>query len=219
VTVLSSPNPRLARGLLAFGLAGIALLATAAVLVVLTVGSLAGASAELDRQRAALTDMVGPAGEALRGSARAASNAGSSLKASATTARDASALTGQLADSLDQLSALSNISFLGTQPFAASGASLSATAARSRTLSATLATTADALETNVSDSASVAADLGRLADQLDALRGELGSSPAPASTIGLVGLEIVLLGLLAWLAVPAAVAIRLGWQWSRAPRR
>src|SRR5439155_3098038 len=187
--MLPSPTPRLGRGLLAFGAVGIVLLATSAVLVLLTVGSLAGASADLDRQRASLVEMVGPASDALRSSATAARNAGSSLKSSAIAARDASTLTTQLADSLDQLAALSNISFLGTQPFAASGQSFGATASKSRALAATLATTADALDTNVVDSASVATDLGTLANQLDALRAELQPSGASSSppTIGLVG--------------------------------
>ena len=213
--MLQRPSRRVGRGLLAFGIAGIVLLVAAAILVLATVGSLASASAELGREQAALLRMVGPAGEALRSSATAARNAGASLQTSATSARDAADLTTQLAGSLDELSSLSQISFLGTQPFAQAGESFRSTAARSRTLSTNLASTASAIDANVHDADTVATQLDTLADQLDGLRSELATTPAPASTIALVGLEVILVGLLAWLAVPAVIAIRFGWEWAR----
>lgn len=210
---------QLGRGLIAFGGIGLALLAAAAVLLVATLGSLAETSGALGRAQASLVGMVEPAAASLRSSAAAARNAGSSLGASVSAARDAASLTTDLADSLDRLAALSSISFLGTQPFAQSGASFAATAGRARTLSASLGSTADSLTTNATDALTVATSLDELAGQLGDLEAELRSAPPPPSTAALVALDGIALLLLAWLAVPAVAAIVIGLGWARdAPR-
>ena len=215
-----SRRRRLGRALLAFGAIGLALLVAAGALVLISFGSIGDAATGLERQRTQLVAMLQPASTSLRDAARAAGNAGTSLQSSAAAARDASILTNQLASSLDQLAALSNLDILGTRPFASAGASFGDTAARSRSLSTGLVTTAAALDSNMADSLAVQADLGRLADQLDALRRELGASTAGGSTGSPAGAAIglarfVLIGLLAWLAVPAVAALWLGRRWSR----
>ena len=215
-----SRRRRLGRALLAFGATGLALLIAAGALVLVSFSSIGDAATGLERQRTQLVAMLEPASSSLRDAARAAGNAGTSLQSSATAARDASVLTTQLAGSLDQLAALSNLDILGTRPFASAASSFTDTAGRSRSLAAGLVTTAAALDSNMADSLAVQADLGRLADQLDALRSDLGAgsaganagSPA-AAAIGLA--RFVLIGLLTWLAVPALVALWLGWRWSR----
>ena len=206
---------RLGRGLVAFGAVGVVLLLAAAVLVVATLGSLTATAESLSRTQTQLSGMVGPAASSLRSSATAARNAGLSLTASVAAARDAADLTVQLADSLDQLASLSSINILGTQPFAASSASFAQTAARSRSLSTNLSATADAVAANVTDATTVAADLDTLAGQLDALETQVEAAPDPPSPLALLALDILALGILGWLLVPALVALRIGWEWSR----
>ena len=77
------------------------------------------------------------------------------------------------------------------------------------------------METNITDSAAVAADLRTLSDQLAELESSLGANPdvtpanAANATLPVDIARIVLIGLLAWLAVPAIVAIWVGWRWYR----
>ncbi|MES1239277.1 MAG: hypothetical protein ABUL57_00285, partial [Chloroflexota bacterium] len=89
-----------------------------------------------------------------------------------------------------------------------------------RALSTDLTTTAVALDSNVADSAAVATDLRALADQLDRLRDSVApadlatADPEAAGKLLKVGLFVVL-ALLAWLSVPAIVAIEIGRRWRR----
>lgn len=205
---------RLGLTLAAFGLVGLLLTAAAAVLVVGSLGALAGVAASLDRQRAELVDLIDPAAAALNRSADSAANASTSLTASAAAAEDAAALTAQLAASMDAMSQAASIQVFGTQPFGAAAASLAQVAASSRTLSEDLHTTATAIAANVTDSAGVAADLRDLARQLEAI-GRSTSATGSASTLSATALDVgrvVLLGLLAWLAIPAFVSLWLGFR-------
>ena len=75
--------------------------------------------------------------------------------------------------------------------------------------------------TNVADTAAVAANLRTLAIQLDALEASLGAPDGGSlgsATAALNAARIVLVGLLAWLAVPAVLATWLGWRLTRRAR-
>ena len=195
-----------------FGLAGLLLTVAAATLVLGSLGALAGVAASLDRQRADLVDLIEPAAAALNRSADSAANASVSLTASAAAAEDAAALTSQLADSMDAMSQAASFQVFGTQPFGAAAASLGQVAASSRKLSGDLHTTATTISANVTDSAGVAADLRDLAGQLEAI-GRSANAAGSASTLSATALDfgrVVLLGLLAWLAIPGLVALWLG---------
>ncbi|HYN70135.1 MAG TPA: hypothetical protein VEX41_07990 [Candidatus Eisenbacteria bacterium] len=198
--------------LAAFGLAGLILTAAAAALVLGSLGALAGVAASLDRQRAELVNLIEPAAAALNRSADSAANASISLTASAAAAEDAAVLTAQLADSMDAMAQAASIQVFGTQPFGAAAASLAQVASSSRLLSGDLHTAAITITTNVSDSAGVAADLRDLARQLERV-GDNASAAGSAATLTATALDlgrVVLVGLLAWLAIPAVVALWLG---------
>ena len=111
---------------------------------------------------------------------------------------------------MDQLNSLSNLDILGNRPFAAIGSSFGDLATRSRTLSASLTQTADALGTDITDSDSVGDDLDRLANQLDQLRASVGTGDSVTASTGFDVLRILLLALLAWLAVPAVASLWFG---------
>ncbi|HEX8025970.1 MAG TPA: hypothetical protein VF484_07185 [Candidatus Limnocylindrales bacterium] len=210
-----APSRSAGQALLAFGAVGLVLLLAAAILAVATLGSLSATTADLARGRDQLMAMIAPASASLRSSAAAARNASTSLTQSATAARDGSALMTQLAGSLDQMATLSDLSILGQQPFASAGASFRDTAAKSRTLSTSLETTATSIDTNVRDTAQVSTSLDALASQLDALQADLSTAPATPAAWTWVALDVVVIGLLGWLAVIALVALRIGWRWTR----
>lgn len=214
---------RTGRALLAFGIAGLVLVALAAVLVIGALGAADDAAGSFDDQRARVVALLDPTEAVLLRSAGTAENAGASLEVSARSARDAAELTTQLATAMDQMAVAAQLDVFGVRPFAALGDALIGVAMRSRTLAEDLVTTATALDANVEDSRATAADLRELATDLAALRTELGAVDTAAGGAGLGGgldattaiaiARIVLLGLLAWLAVPALAATWLGWHW------
>jgi hypothetical protein len=217
---------RVGQGLLAFGIVGLVLLALSGLLVLGSLGALASAAAELDTQRARLMELLPPTAQALDDIADSASNAGTSLEASARATRNGANLVEQLAQAMDGMSAAAQLEVLGVRPFGGLADELANVATRSRSLAADLESTAGALDTNVSDSRAAAADLRALADELATLRTRLasdavqaaraGAAERAASTETAIALaRLVLLGLLLWLAVPASLATWLGWRWSR----
>lgn len=120
---------------------------------------------------------------------------------------------------MEQLNSLSNLDILGQRPFAGIGSSFGELAARSRTLSTSLNTTADALASDIADTAAVGRDLNRLADQLDQLRASAGAGGPSAASTGFAWLPILLLALLLWLAVPAAASLWIGLRLLRPHRK
>lgn len=211
---------RLGYGLLAFGLSGLVLLLAAAALVFGSLAAVDDAATGFERQRAELLAMLGPASSAMDRAATSASNAGASLTTSAAAADQAAALTTRLASSFEGLASLSSFEILGSRPFAGLAGEFSQVGADARALSTDLTSTAAALRTNVADTAAVAADLRTLATQLDELESSLTASDGGSlgsASAALNAARIVLVGLLAWLAVPAVLSTWLGWRLSRRP--
>jgi hypothetical protein len=201
---------RLGAGLLAFGASGLALLGIAIVLVLGPLASLGDAAAGFDRERARLVAALEPAQATLDHAATSAANAGTSLTDAADAARQASALTSQLADASDRLAGLGSLDILGTRPFSEAATSFGELASRSRSLSTSLGATADSLASNVTDSQAVAADLRSLSGQLQAIRGDLSTATPATGSFDL--LRVLLVALLAWLAVPAVASLAVGWR-------
>jgi hypothetical protein len=117
------------------------------------------AATGFERQRAEVVALLEPASTALDRAATSASNAGASLAATRDAAAQAAQLTSRLADSYDGLAALGSFDLLGTRPFAVLAGQFAAVATEARTVSADLGVTAASMNTNVTDSAAVAADL------------------------------------------------------------
>lgn len=219
------PRRRLGTALIAFGAVGLALLVTLAILVGLSLDGLGRAAADLEGQRAEAVAMLEPAAAALDQAATSAANAGASLTSAAGAARRAGDLMTRLASSFDGLATLGSFDLFGTRPFGALSGEFALVAGEARLLATDLGTTAASLDANVADSATVAASLRALADQLERLRDSVGGSAAtdaPAADPGTAGTLLrvalaVILALLAWLAVPAIAAIEVGRRWRRIP--
>ena len=214
---------RLGLGLFAFGATGIALILAALVLVLGSLAAVGDVASGLERQRTELVAMIGPASAALEDAATSASNASGSLTQAGSAADRAADLTTRLADSFEGLGALGTFEIFGTRPFAGLDQQFASVAADARSLSADLKSTATSLRSNVADSQAVAADLQALAGQLDRLETSLGGSPTPGSSaqdlrLPILAAELVVLGLLGWMAVPAIAACWLGWRLGRRTR-
>jgi hypothetical protein len=221
--VIAWPRRRLGSALIGFGAAGLALLLTLAVLLGLSLDGLGRAATDLAQQRTQAIALLEPAAAALKEAAASAEHAGGSLNAAGGAARQAADLMNQLAGAFDGLAQLGSFDILGARPFGGLTGQFTGVAAQARDLSASLTTTAVSLDANVLDSTTVGADLRTLSDQLEKLRTSVSgtgaapaSDPASAGTLIRVAM-IVVLGLLAWLAVPAIVAIEIGRRWRRAP--
>lgn len=212
---------RIGFALLAFGASGLALVVAATLLVLASFSAIEDATTGFERQRAEVVSLLGPASAAMSDAATSASNASASLAETGAAAARGAQLTARLADSFDSLATLGSFEVLGSRPFASVAGQFAAAGADARALSTDLATTAASMQTNVADSEAVAADLRALADRLDRLRTGLGdpagategAPPSARTTLGIA--QLVLVGLLAWLAVPALGSLWLGWRFAR----
>ena len=215
---------RLGSGLLAFGVIGLLLIGAAGVLVLGSLAAVNDAATGFERQRAEILAMLGPASSALDNAATSAANAGASLTETSAAATRASDLTNQLATSFEGLAALGSFEIFGARPFASMAGQFSSVATSSRALAADLDAAAIAMGTNIADSQAVAADLRTLADQLETLQASLGGNPvtpggdpAGSASLPVDAARLTLMGLLAWLAIPALASIWLGWRLLRWP--
>lgn len=201
---------RLGFGLIAFGATGLVLSVLAAALVLASLGGIGDAATGFERQRNELLAMVEPAASALSSAADSAGNAGASLTAASDASRRAAALSDRLASSFESLAGLGSLEIFGTRPFATATAGFTEVATESRALAVDLSSTADALATNVTDSQSVATDLRTLADRLRQLGTTIRPASAGGAGVSIAAAEIVVLGLLAWLAVLAIASLWIG---------
>lgn len=213
---------RIGTGLIAFGVAGLVLIGSAGAMVLATLGAVDDAATGFEEQRTEILSMLKPASAALEGAASSATNAGTSLAETRDAAARASQLMTRLAGSFESLASLGSFELLGARPFASISGQFADVAADSRALSTDLAEAAAAMDTNITDSAAVAANLRVLAGQLDELQKSLGAGPdgqlpdGSSANLPIDAARFVLVGLLLWLAVPAVAATWLGWRWSRA---
>jgi hypothetical protein len=197
-----TPMARLGNVLIGFGVAGLAILVGTVIALLLAVGPLAAAAADLDAARGNVAALVGPSADALEATATSAEHAGQSLGQSETTARDAASVTSQLADAMSGLAAFSS--------------AFADTAARARSLADDLNRTADAIHQNELDTATAATQLRTLSTQLRDLQSRLGADQiATPSQLDRLALPVAVgLGglLLIWLGGLAVGAIWLGRQ-------
>lgn len=217
---------RLGAGLIAFGLTGIILIAAAAALVLGSLSALDDAASSFDLQRTELVAMMRPASAALTNAAASAANAGASLTTTSAAADRAGLLATNLANSFDGLAALGSFDLFGARPFAGLSQQFSAVGSDARALATDLRTAAESMRTNAADAASVGTNLRSLATQLETLVGRLDSGTGAGSVGGMtsnatsqLGLaRLVLIGLLAWLAVPALASTVMGWRMVKTSR-
>jgi hypothetical protein len=218
VTVLNQrPRWRRVAGslLVAYGIAGLLLVAGGGILVASSVARLDGLAATLETQREVLVRSLDATGTFLRDARSGTGNVQTSLVATTDSARQTATLTRGLASAMEQLAAASGISILGSQPFAGLGDTFAGVARQASEMGASLDATAASLAVNGSDLQQVREDLGAVQTEIDELRRQVAGAAIDASgleaaTRALDASRIVLFGLLVWLAVQAVIAIAIG---------
>lgn len=222
---------RLPLGLLGYGIAGTVLIAlTAALLLVsLAAAERLARSVEADgpdqiaSRLAHVEATLAEAEVAVRGFEI-------TLEGTTSAAHSGRQLTAGLAAALRRLATSLDVVILGTRPFAEVGAEFKTVAADAEALSTDLATTTLALTENRAALVRLATELGDLRREVTALRADLGGTgswggpdeDAPGLPLTVPADEafaltrLVLVLLLAWLAIPALVAVAYGMRQLRA---
>jgi hypothetical protein len=222
VTFALRPTRRTGGALLAFGAVGLGLMIATGALVLGSLSAVDDAVTGFDRQRTEIVALLEPAATALANAADSVERAGASLTQASDAAERAAALTTSLADSFEGLAALGTFEIFGARPFAALSERFLSVGANARSLTTSLQATAASLHTNSSDSAAVALNLRTLAGQLQHLAASLGApqgggttaqaAAAQSATTAIGVARLLLLGILAWLAVPAVATAWIGWR-------
>lgn len=196
--------------LVAHGIAGLAL-TLAGIFFVASLGGVSRLSSSVEEQRVALSGWLSTTSRTLDDASDAATGVDASLGSTVSAAREAALLTDELATSLHQLAAAMQIELLGSRPFGSLGADFSRVADRAAGVSADLAATGLAIETNRADSRRVAADLGELRVDIDRIRALVDASGAVGESADALGASrLLILALLAWLAAGATLSLAAG---------
>jgi hypothetical protein len=199
----------LGAALLAYGLAGLLVLAVAAVVIGSAVDQLAFAGGRIEDQRQALLTTLRSTSATMRDASTGLGRVGGSLDAARTSADHAAALARSLGGTLHDLGAAMHIQILGTQPLAGLAAGFDTAASQSDQLAGDLADVTSALARNSSDLETSRRDLATLGDRVDLLAASVEIAPFGAGQQPVI-VELVFLGLLLWLALPAAASIAVG---------
>ena len=199
--------------LLAYGIAGVILMA---ILFVATLGvgvmgrdGFTQVDESIDEVVAVLDSTVA----ALRSADETLAGVGTSLGQTTAVVDEAVVLAGVLSDGAATLGdQAGSFGILGQQPFAGIVEPLRDAGASLDRLSVQLVTAGVALGDNAADVSTLASRLGSVADSLSATRDRLAAVDSGLGTTAMIAIGI-LLAIIAWLAVPAVVAIGVGRRW------
>lgn len=196
----------LGAALVAFGLAGIALI----VLGLATLGRLdaegrpAGPSGADPATE--LRSTLAASEAALREAAVSSRSAGAGLVEAADAAGAAGSLTTDLATTMRSLGAALRITILGSQPFAPIAPAFDAVADQAAALAGDLEAVRTTVRAGADDLDALADRVADLGERVGRLRGTVDA----ATLEGLESLRLFAAALLAWLAVPAIASVWLG---------
>jgi hypothetical protein len=197
---------RLGLLLATFGAVGILLVGTGFALVLGPVDPAQGPFG-IEAQRRQLVAMLDQSGKAMDSAETAARDADGSLGQTATAAGSAATLMTDLARTMTSLASSLRISFLGTQPFAPAAADMDRVAAQAATVGTDLETAASSVRVAAEDMSALAAELGDMRTELTRIRTSL------AGPVEIGPWRLLLIALLGWFAVPAAVSLWIGLHW------
>ena len=194
---------------------GLLLIVVAGVLVGGAVATLADAGSHVSEQCDALVTTLRATSQTLGDASTGVGGVGQSLTAAKTSSEKATELAGSLGSTLRGLSSAMHVNVFGTQPLAGLSSGFDAAASQSEELATDLGAVSAALGANGADLDTTRQDLVMLQGRVDALirsleGTSLGATDPGSGTVPTVVIEAAFLALLAWLAVPAAVALAVG---------
>jgi hypothetical protein len=199
--------------LVAYGLSGLLLIGTAGVLVGGAVATLVDASTQVATQRDDLVATLRATSQTVTDAATGVGGVGASLTAAKTSSEDATRLAGSLGTTLRGLSSAMQVQIFGTRPLAGLSSGFDSAATQSEALATDLGAVSAALGANGKDLETTRRDLVTLGERVDGLVESLEATPLDQAAAGGVPpwlIELAFVGLLVWLALPAAAALAIG---------
>ena len=208
--ILPAPRRRpLGLALVAYGIAGIVLIAAAGILVGGAIEQLASVSSQVGGQRDALVATLRATSVALDNASTGMGDVGTSLSAAQESSDRAAGLARSLRDTLAGLARAMDVSIFGTQPLAGLATGFDQAARQSDELATSLDEVGGALERNSGGLDTTERDLVALRDRVDRLVESLEATPLVVAPAPLLA-KLALLGLLLWLGVPAMASVIIG---------
>ena len=211
-----SVMPRVANGLIAYGVIGLALAVIAALALVWAGGRFASLGGRIETQAATIADTLDRTAAALEDASASATSFAVTLERTPPIVRQVSAALADIETSLQAVSSqLAAIDILGRQPLAGTAQRVSNMASALDGLDARLELVAGDLEGNRDALLANSASLGALSEQLTVVADELRSEGLASALADIRAVLLVFgLVLLTWIVLPSAGALALGW-WLR----
>lgn len=209
LAVTARRRRHLGLGLLAYGLAGLLLLAVAGAVIGGTVHQLNVAGKTVGEQRDALLATLRATSLTMRNASAGVGNVGHSLTAAHASADHAAGLARSMGNTLRGLSSAMNVQIFGTQPLAGLASGFDNAGGQSDELAGDLDALGTALAQNTTDLEMSRQDLAALSERVDLLVAAVETTPFGVGQEPFI-VELVFVGLLVWLAVPAAGSIAVG---------
>jgi hypothetical protein len=207
---------RLATGLIAYGVLGLAIAALVLVGLAWLSSRIAGMTDGTGTQVLAIVDTLDETSTALTDASTSATSFSTTLERTPPAVRQAAQAIGDLRGNLRTIEAqLGEVSILGGRPFGGVAGQFGQMATDLEGLDTQLGLIADDLDTNRTALAANSTSLAALGDRLSGVADDLRGASVGAG-LGEMRMLLTLLGLLlaVWVALPAGGALWLGW-WLR----
>ena len=208
--------PRLANGLIAYGVIGLILALIAALALVWAGGRFASLGDRIETQAATIADTLDASAAALLDASSSATSFAVTLERTPPIVRQVASALGDVETSLQSISSqLVAIDILGRQPLAGTAERVNNMASALDGLDTRLGLVAGDLEGNRDALLANSASLGALSEQLTSVADQLRSEGL-ATALADIRAVLVVFGLilLMWIVLPSAGALGLGW-WLR----
>ncbi len=205
---------RLGNALLAYGIAGLVVLAVLGAAVGFAATRLQGVLGTFETERDRLVVLLDDTSAALDTAGLAMDHAGTSLGDTGSALGDAATLAQTVSAGARNLVDITNLSILGQQPFARFADSLNGVAGDTDRLATSLASSSASIASSTADLSALGTRIRAIGDEVGLIRGDLSDMDLdsggwlPVAALGVVALLI-------WLAIPALAAIWLGLRWRR----
>jgi hypothetical protein len=208
--------PRLANGLIAYGVLGLVLAVITALALAWATGRFASLGGRIETQAAAIADTLDRSATALQDASASATSFAVTLERTPPIVRQVGDALGEMETGLQSISSqLAQIEILGRQPLAGTADRVANMAAALDGLDTRLSLVAGDLEGNRDALLANSASLAALSEQLTSIADQLRSEGLPTTLADLRAVTLVFgMILLAWIVLPAAGALGLGW-WLR----
>ncbi len=213
--VQRSPPGQIAAAIAGFGAAGLLL----AVVLLIGVARLAATVGSVANEQQALAQLAESSRAGALDAQAAAQRAEAGVMATADAADRASGFVTELATALRATASSLRVDVFGSQPFAAAADRVAGAADQADQTAAGLTAAANEARSGAAELHSVTSDLGQVADEMAGIGSGLAAGGGLDGT-SLTIVAVAVIGLLIWLAVPAAVCLWFGFtSWWRSRSR